>query len=89
MSQLMLHRGARLVDRAGLDLVEAPPPTDTWFPLRHSQVLTTVVETLPANWQGFFSDGTRESRCSATQEVAQTFKLPQCVSWLLQREAIA
>ena len=46
MSQLILHRGARPVDRVELDQVEAPPPTDTWFPLRHSQVLSTVEETL-------------------------------------------
>lgn len=46
MSQLILHRGARPVERAELDLIEAPPPTDTWFPLRHSQVLSTVEETL-------------------------------------------
>jgi hypothetical protein len=46
MSQLMLHRGARVVERAELDLVEAPPPTSSWFPLRHGQVLSTVEETL-------------------------------------------
>ncbi len=46
MSQLILHRGASVVERADLDQVEAPPPTDTWFPLRHSQVLSTVEETL-------------------------------------------
>ena len=45
MSQLILHRGARPVERAELDQVEAPPPTGTWFPLRHSQVLSTVEET--------------------------------------------
>lgn len=46
MSQLMLHRGARIVERAELDQVEAPPPTNSWFPLRHGQVLSTVEETL-------------------------------------------
>lgn len=43
---LILHKGARLVERDELDAVEAPPPTETWFPLRHSQVLTTVERTL-------------------------------------------
>lgn len=46
MSQLILHRGSRVVERAELDRVEAPPATDTWFPLRHSQVLSTVEQTL-------------------------------------------
>lgn len=43
---LILHKGARLVERNELDAVEAPPPTETWFPLRHSQVLSTVERTL-------------------------------------------
>ena len=46
MNQLILHRGARVVERAELDEVLAPPPTGTWFPLRHSQVLSTAEETL-------------------------------------------
>lgn len=46
MSQLILHRGARVVERNELYQVEAPPPTGTWFPLRHSKVLSTVEETL-------------------------------------------
>ncbi len=46
MSQLILHRGARLVERAELDQVDAPPPTESWFPLRHSQVLFTAERTL-------------------------------------------
>lgn len=46
MSQLMIHRGARLVERAELDQVEVPPATETWFPLRHNLVLGTVETTL-------------------------------------------
>lgn len=48
MSQgaLVLHRGARHVERAELDAVQAPPGTDTWFPLRHGHVLSTVETTL-------------------------------------------
>lgn len=45
-STLILHKGARQVEREELDAVEAPPPTETWFPLRHSQVLSTVERTL-------------------------------------------
>jgi uncharacterized protein DUF932 len=48
-STLMNHRGARLVDRPELDLVDPPPPTGTWFPLKHSTVLDRVQETLDAS----------------------------------------
>jgi hypothetical protein len=44
--QLILHKGTRPDARSDLDQVEAPPPTGTWFPLRHSQVLSTVERTL-------------------------------------------
>ena len=43
---LILHKGARPVERSELQLVEAPPPTETWFPIRHSHVLETVEQTL-------------------------------------------
>jgi hypothetical protein len=49
MTNLCLHRGARLVNREELDAVDAPPPTATWFPLRHSQVLETVRAALEAS----------------------------------------
>ena len=49
MTDLCLHRGSRLVNREELDAMDAPPPTATWFPLRHSQVLDTVRETLEAS----------------------------------------
>lgn len=45
-NDLVLHCGARHVERAELDAVEAPPPTETWFPLRHSAVLDRVKTTL-------------------------------------------
>jgi len=48
-STLCLHRGARVVGREELDAVDAPAPTETWFPLRHSQVLDTVLATLSAS----------------------------------------
>lgn len=48
-SQLYLHRGARVVGREELNAVAAPIPTETWFPLRHSQVLDTVLGTLEAS----------------------------------------
>lgn len=47
--QLILHRGARYVDRKELDSVPAPPSTRSWHPLRHGQVLATVQNTLVSN----------------------------------------
>lgn len=51
MSQgtLLNHRGAREVTRNDLVCMEAPPPTDTWFPLRHFDVLTAVENTLDSS----------------------------------------
>lgn len=43
---MIVHRGARFVDRETVDLVPAPPATATYFPQRHSHVLQTVEETL-------------------------------------------
>ena len=45
-SQLVLHCGARDVSRDELDLMDPPPATDTWFPIKHSEVLDTVLGTL-------------------------------------------
>jgi hypothetical protein len=43
---LVLHCGARQVSREELDAVEAPPPTDTWFPVKHAVVYETVQTAL-------------------------------------------
>src|SRR3954468_19333089 len=45
-SSLIAHRGARMVAREELDRIDAPPGTDTWFPIRHSHVLDTAILTL-------------------------------------------
>src|SRR4051812_34636627 len=45
-SALVVHRGARIVTREELDSVQAPPPTDTWFPLTHTHVLDRTLSTL-------------------------------------------
>jgi hypothetical protein len=45
-SNLMLHRGARIVSRSELEAIPAPPATETWFPVRHGQVLDAVLATL-------------------------------------------
>lgn len=56
-SALILHRGARLVEREELDRIAAPPATETWFPIRHSHVLDTTMETL--HQAGFEVAGTK------------------------------
>lgn len=45
---LILHRGAREVTLEELGDVPAPPATKTWYPVSHSRVLSTVVDTLDA-----------------------------------------
>ncbi len=45
-SALMLHRGARFVERPELDAVYPPEATETWFPLKHSVVLDRVANTI-------------------------------------------
>jgi hypothetical protein len=45
-STLLAHCGARIVSREELDRIDAPPPTETWFPVRHSEVIDTVVRSL-------------------------------------------
>jgi hypothetical protein len=42
----MNHCGARLVTKGDLELIPAPPPTDTWFPIRHIEVLESVEEMI-------------------------------------------
>ena len=44
--QLILHCGASQIERDTLQDIEAPPPTDTWYPVKHAVVLEAVTETL-------------------------------------------
>jgi hypothetical protein len=48
VATLMNHRGAAEIDRHALARIEAPPPTDTWYPIKHAVVLDRVCETLDA-----------------------------------------
>lgn len=43
---LVNHRGAQIVDPEALALIKPPPPTRTWFPIAHSQVLDSVRNAL-------------------------------------------
>src|ERR1700693_3981762 len=45
---LVTHCGAREVSREELNLIEAPPPTQTWYPVRHSTVVESVSDLLQA-----------------------------------------
>src|SRR4051794_23388490 len=45
-STLLVSRGARLVTREELDKVHTPPPTGTWFPISHGDVLSWTLGTL-------------------------------------------
>ncbi|MCB9807825.1 hypothetical protein H6770_01060 [Candidatus Peribacteria bacterium] len=43
---LMNHCGASLVTKGDLEIIPAPPPTETWFPIPHLDVLEAVEGTL-------------------------------------------
>src|SRR5207302_10924481 len=45
---LVTHCGAREVSREELNQIEAPPPTQTWYPVRHSTVVESVSNLLQA-----------------------------------------
>jgi|SRR5579863_4831832 len=45
-STLINHKGAHIVEPAELALIKAPPPTETWFPIAHSNVLESVRNAL-------------------------------------------
>jgi hypothetical protein len=45
-SNLMCHAGARQVTLGDLEQIPTPPPTDTWFPVGHAQVVHMVMGQL-------------------------------------------
>jgi hypothetical protein len=67
-STLIAHCGARIVSRPELDQVDAPSPTKTWFPVRHSDVLEAVSRTLVG--AGFL---VRANQIALTRENARMF----------------
>jgi hypothetical protein len=72
-SALVTHCGARTINREELDEIEAPPPTKTWFPVKHSSVIDTVACAL--NAVGFeirrlrFAVARRDARMFATMDL--------------------
>jgi hypothetical protein len=46
---LLLHCGARAVGRQEVAVVPTPPPTTTWTPIPHIELVTQVEETLKSN----------------------------------------
>jgi hypothetical protein len=73
-SSLVTHCGARVVTREELDRVEAPSPTETWFPVKHSLVIDTVGRSLQE--AGFrvertqFALSRNDARLFATMDLA-------------------
>ena len=46
---LITHCGAAPVSREDLEIIVAPPPTETWYPVKHQEVLSCVEETLDSS----------------------------------------
>jgi hypothetical protein len=81
-TQLVLHCGAKEVTREALATVAAPPPTKTWFPIKHSDVLDAMLETvdqtgfavekmrLALSRQGSQFFGTLDLRCPIAEGVS-------------------
>src|SRR6185437_17157448 len=67
-SQLVAHCGARIATRPELDQVDAPQPTRTWFPVRHSDVIDGVSRTLVSS--GFL---VRSTQFALTRDSARMF----------------
>jgi len=67
-AQHYMHVGARDIDRAELNVIEAPPSTQTWYPLKHTDVLDTVCQTLDG--AGF---GVESTQLSVARDNARFF----------------
>ena len=46
MSKLTLHCGAKEKSRDEINKIDPPEGTETWFPVRHGDLLDTVFEKL-------------------------------------------
>lgn len=45
-ANLVLHCGASRISREALEKIKAPAPTETWFPIPHSHMLTLVEDAV-------------------------------------------
>lgn len=81
---LITHCGARQVTWGELDLIPTPAATETWFPLSHSQVLGSVVETLDA--AGF---GVKSMTLGVTADDARFFGTLQLQSEIVPGVGLA
>lgn len=72
-TQHLMHRGAVHITRADLARIDAPAPTRTWFPLKHSTVLDRTCETLDA--AGFRIDSMQLSVARAEARFFGTLRL--------------
>ena len=48
-TNLILHCGARSINRDELSTIVCPPPTKTWHPISHSHLVTEVERSLTAS----------------------------------------
>ncbi len=59
MDSLNLHSGGQHVSYEDLALIEAPPATDTWFPIKHQEILDSATGLLTS--AGYSIRGTQLS----------------------------
>ena len=81
---LIRHCGAREVTWGDLEQIPTPPATETWFPLAHSQVLGSVVQTLDA--AGF---GVQSMALAVTPDDARFFGTLQLKAEILPGVGLA
>jgi hypothetical protein len=81
---LIRHCGAREVTWGDLEQIPTPPATETWFPLSHSQVLGSVVQTLDA--AGF---GVKSMALALTPDDARFFGTLQLMAEIMPGVGLA
>jgi hypothetical protein len=80
----MNHRGATEIDRQALAHIDAPPPTETWYPLKHAVVLDRVCETLEG--AGFVIDSTQ---LSVARNNNRFFGVIRLLNWVTNECSLA
>ena len=54
--KLIAHSGAEYIDREGLKALETPPPTDTWTPIPHYDLIVALEGQLRARGIGIVKE---------------------------------